>query len=712
MSVLRRRRVFGYPLVGLVLTAVTAACATADDGADGDSAAVSAFPDGALINVSMESQVGVLLDDLQALPPAEAAKIQADIMAKPQDFWKERARMQLRLTIQRQYFRQYYHGKQGEDFATEKQLVANPEFGQLPLTPMVTPDGKDNWSKDITINGAPTVQTIDGHKFALVKYSYKGVLVTDKDSPGRSDKNLKNVGGSVQEDHQLPVDPDQIRQRTGIACLTESEFPPNSVDSENAWRFFEQSCTKDSTDCHTEDEIRTGQVREDCVAALQAHTGLQKASLKFQRVAYDRATADKYRVGTVTTDASGNAVNGPDMTVRKDDLAVNRLVWKYVSGTSCEIQESDMSDDHKSSCVVRPEQIQADGGGWRHVLEFNATGYNVGNQPIHIGNVNYFVEQSVKTQTEDHGIFEFSACHKHYHFKHYGDFLLGGTNSINKKNGFCLESTTRFSNNEVAPIFTEYGRCINQGVEIGWGDEYEAGLLCQWVDVTDSKPGKSTLGFFSNPDGFLCEGTFKGAAPLQADGKPGPDTQITQWEHTTFKTDKGGPVDKPACNFSRPDWQSNNKQQVDVTIPQTGGLVSAACRIDGEPTGNHYTFGPGRDCGLKNAGPAADSFQSCTPGQAVTLSCSTSAATSQVLRVCEGSQTVGGAIDCMNAGLNVTPNPWDSLASTVVTPAAPVTVSFTCPAARDKKETGGRYAVYGGAFVASDAPGAITCTAQ
>src|SRR5262249_26808158 len=163
-------------------------------------------------------------------------------------------------------------------------------------------------------------------------------------------------------------------------------------------------------------------------------------------------------------------------------------------GESCEVKESDMADNHKSSCVVRPEDIEKDGGGWRHVLMFNATGYNVGNYPVHIGNVNYLVEEGIKTEVEDHGVFEKSACHNHYPFKHYGDFLFSGGTPVNKKNGSCLETTTRYSNNEISPIFTEYGHCIHQGVEIGWGDEYEAGLTCQWVDVTDAKAGKAKLG--------------------------------------------------------------------------------------------------------------------------------------------------------------------------------------------------------------------------
>jgi hypothetical protein len=694
--------------IGLVL-GLTAACSATVEEDDDSGSAIKDFPEGAILDVSIDSTVGVLLDDLASLPAEEGARIEADVLNKPLAFWQERARMQLRLTTQRQYFRHLYHGPTTSGFTREKATIENPVAGQLPLPPMVDPDGNDLWTKDITITLPPRVETIDGHKLAVVRYSFKSHLLTDKDSPARSDRALAVVGGKVAEPHQLPVDPDQIRQRTGLACLTETEFPPNSVDSENAWRFFEQSCTKGDPDCHSKEDIRDGNVRDDCVEALRKHVGLVKTEMRFERAPYDRGEADKIRMGIVTKDKKGRILKGADMTVRKDDLAVNRLVWKYVNGASCEIDESDMADNHRSSCVVRPDDIRRDGGGWRHVLMFNATGYNVGSAPIHIGNINYFVEKNIATQVEDHGVFELSTCHGHYHFKHYGDFLFSGGTSINKKNGFCLESTTRYSNNELSPIFTEYGRCIHQGVEVGWGDEYEAGLTCQWVDVTDAKSGTAKLGFFSNPDGFLCEGTLKGATDLNERGLPTPDSRVTKWEKTSFVTDDGKQVDRPACKFQRDDWQSNNREEVEVAIPESGGLVSHACRLDGEPKSTHWTFGAARDCGLKNAGATPAAFETCTPGETVELACSTSGASTQVLRVCEASHVVGGAIDCLTPALNAKRNPWDAMAEAVVSPAQRKTVSFTCPWPRDAKERGGRYSIYGGAYVAGGTDEAITC---
>src|SRR4029453_7386070 len=122
-------------------------------------------------------------------------------------------------------------------------------------------------------------------------------LVAATACPGRSDKAPGKIGGVVGEPHSLPVDPDLLRQRTGLACLTEVEFPPNSVDSENAWRFYDYTCTKTSEDCHTEDELRLGAVRGDCIAEIKKNIGLVETSVRFERLPYNRAIADDNRVG-------------------------------------------------------------------------------------------------------------------------------------------------------------------------------------------------------------------------------------------------------------------------------------------------------------------------------------------------------------------------------------------------------------------------------
>src|SRR4051812_8126670 len=116
-----RRRLGVLPIAGLLLLACSS---TAEDDSESGAEAQSDYPAGALIGVSMKSTVGVLLDDLKALPAAESSALEAKIIAKPADFWKERVRQQMRLTLQRQYFRHYYYGEPGETFADEKKTIA------------------------------------------------------------------------------------------------------------------------------------------------------------------------------------------------------------------------------------------------------------------------------------------------------------------------------------------------------------------------------------------------------------------------------------------------------------------------------------------------------------------------------------------------------------------------------------------------------------
>ncbi len=41
----------------------------------------------------------------------------------------------------------------------------------------------------------------------------------------------------------------------------------------------------------------------------------------------------------------------------------------------------------------------------------------------------------------------------------------------------------------------------------GWGDDYIAGIDCQWIDVTGlSEPILGNLSVLANPQMFLCEG--------------------------------------------------------------------------------------------------------------------------------------------------------------------------------------------------------------
>jgi hypothetical protein len=596
---------------------------------------------GALIHVTSTSQVGVLLEDF---PEGSRDRIAADLIARPDSFWIERAEWQLRLTSVRLIYRKYYFDE--ADWDTHDALPLPPEA---------------RWT--ITLSGEPQRMEIDGHDLVVVGYEFEGTLLTDVDSPGISEPMLAEVGGVWDEEFVFPIDPTLLFQRTGYACLSEDQFPPESVDAEDAFRFYDDTCEAERGEpvCHHSDPLP----EESCVDALTRRVGRIETSLHYERIGWDQATADAVRFAEVTTP------DAPDLEVLTTGEGLNdhRVIYKYFPPGHCALVES---------CVG--------GGGWRRLLVFDSHDHNVGGQPIVIGDVDYYVDGSLASGLIDHGAYELSECHNHYHFEYYGNFSFGsGESERIQKNGFCIESTDRLSNHESAPLWAGYD-CHYQGVQTGWGDLYGSSLTCNWVDVTEvdtsSGPVTDMLTFVSNPDGFICEGT------LVVD-----DAGEQVWEPTEYTTADGQPVDRPACEEAE-GVEDNDTGSVEVTIPERGGFMTQSCA----PLRSH-DLGPLRNCGFE----MQDAMPSCTAGETVTLSCTGGDdARPQVVRICETSRALGTGVDC---SFN------DALANVVVEAAA-ATVTFTCPTMRDATEIGGEFAIYTAPAWEPDGAVAITCTAM
>src|SRR5262249_11374940 len=143
-----------------------------------------------------------------------------------------------------------------------------------------------------------------------------------------------------------------------------------------------------------------------------------------------------------------------DMTGIREQFEINRVIYRYIEPTSCTLAER---------CVGAP--------GWRRLLQFTASDKNVGGLPLDIGAIDYAHDNTVASQLIDHNVYEYSTCHQHYHFTHYGTFSFGNNPATNAKRGFCLQSTNRFTNNEFGALTNPYADCSYQGVGPGWGDE-------------------------------------------------------------------------------------------------------------------------------------------------------------------------------------------------------------------------------------------------
>jgi hypothetical protein len=199
----------------------------------------------------------------------------------------------------------------------------------------------------------------------------------------------------------------------------------------------------------------------------------------------------------------------PDLVLDQKKLERTMLVTETFPAEDCSVQEG-----------------QVGGTGPRRLLIFPYSTPNLGPGALIVGD---------PLSPANTDLFEWGACHGHYHFKKYAAYRLwapaeftrfqqlraehpnllsqevistyGLSPIVGTKRGFCVidvDHAKEFDGTPDKRTYTVcgYGTTIhgNQGISVGWADTYDRRLPGQWIDVTDVPDGDYILDVEANPE--------------------------------------------------------------------------------------------------------------------------------------------------------------------------------------------------------------------
>lgn len=170
----------------------------------------------------------------------------------------------------------------------------------------------------------------------------------------------------------------------------------------------------------------------------------------------------------------------PDLVVREDKLATQWL-----------IRDEDLSVT--DACGAEEAGVEA---GPHRILRMTVMTPNIGEGDVFLGDPNDHVEAG-------DGLYEFSECHGHYHFRHYTEYSLvdveTGKPWRSAKVGFCmLDTDPNPAWMGTPPGAANYDKCGRpgiegyQGISAGWTDTYRFDLTGQYF-VLDGGDGQDPV---------------------------------------------------------------------------------------------------------------------------------------------------------------------------------------------------------------------------